>query len=228
MSAASLQDSGTSDSIALSRKIGFITAALSAAFGVLYLIGVGVNLGTSGSVYPSGSDVKAVSAGIALVWNLALVAMFTALRREAKPGRAIISEVALVFAILVCGASCASWFAGMTVYPRVSGSLDPGLAALFDPYNPVSFAYSLEHLAWGLFFGIAVILAALALESAASSPWLRGSLILTGLLSLAHFVGVISSSPLLTALGYVSWGVTLPVSSALLAAMFRRRLAGKA
>jgi uncharacterized membrane protein len=218
-------NNGTSTSFRLSRKIGAITAVLSTVFGVLYLLGLGVNLTTSGSVYPSGSDVKAVSAGIALLWNLALVTMFTALRREARHDRAILSEVALVFAILVCGASSASWFAGMTVFPRLSDTLDPGLAALFDPYHPGSFPYSLEHLAWGLFFGIATILAAVAFEAATTSRWLRASLMLTGLLSLAHFVGVVSTSPLLTSFGYVSWGVTLPVASAFLAVMFRHKLA---
>jgi hypothetical protein len=228
MSTSTLSRTGTLDAFKLSYQIGFVTAALSTVFGLLYLIGVGVNLGTSGSVYPSGSDVRAVSAGIAILWNLALVIMFTALRREAKPERAVLSEVALVFAVLVCGASCASWFAAMTIYPRVAATFDPGLAALFDPYNPISFVYGLEHLAWGLFFGIATMLAALSLDPAASSPWLRGSLILTGLLSLAHFIGVVSSTAIPTSLGYVSWGVTLPIASALIAQMFRHRLQGPA
>lgn len=225
MSTADPTHTGMSTSLPLSREIGLLMAALSTVFGVLYLLGLGVNLTTSGAVYPSGSDVKAVSAGIALLWNLALVTMFTALRREARPDRAILAEVALVFAILVCGASCASWFAGMVVFPRLSDTLDPGLAAVFDPYNPSSFTYSLEHLAWGLFFGIATMLAAVTFEAATSSRWLRASLMLTGLLSLAHFVGVVSNSPLLTSFGYVSWGVTLPVASAFLAVMFRHRLA---
>jgi uncharacterized membrane protein len=93
-------------------------ALSSTIFGILYLLGVGVNLITSGSVYPSGEDVKLISAVIALLWNLVLVVLFTTLRRETQPSRAILAEMALVFAILVCGVSCASWFAGLIVYPR--------------------------------------------------------------------------------------------------------------
>lgn len=204
----------------LSRKIGFATALLSSFFGLLYLIGIVVNLRTSGSVYPSGSDVRVVSATIALLWNLALVGLFTALRREAKPERAILSEIALVFAVLICGASVTSWVAGLMHVVRFAGSTDPAMASMFDPYNPASFSYLLEHLAWGLFFGLAAVVAGLALGS--SGPWVRGALLLTGLLSLGHFFGVVAANGFLISLGYLSWGVALPVASALLAAMFRR------
>ena len=57
----------------LSRTIGRAMALSSAAFGLLYLLGIVVNLATSGSFYPSGDDVKAVSAVIALLWNQVLV-----------------------------------------------------------------------------------------------------------------------------------------------------------
>ena len=79
----------------LSRTIGRAMALSSAAFGLLYLQGIVVNLATSGSFYPSGDDVKAVSAVIALLWNLALVILFVAVRREAEPSRSFFAESAL-------------------------------------------------------------------------------------------------------------------------------------
>lgn len=206
----------------LSRTIGFATALLSSFFGLVYLIGLGINLRTSGSVYPSGGDVRIVSAGIALLWNLALVVLFTALRREAKPERAILAELALVFAILVCGASGASWVAGMMHVLRFAGSTDPAVVSLFDPYDPASFPYMLEHLAWGLFFGLAAIFAGLALRPSRFSPWVNGGFILTGLLSLGHFIGVVTGNESLISLGYLSWGVALPVACALVAGVFRQ------
>jgi len=219
MSTAAHDNSRSIDSYPLSRKIGFGMAACSAVFGLLYLFGVGLNLITSGSVYPSGSDVRLISAVIALLWNLALLILFVALRREAEPSREVLCEIALVFAILTCGASCASWFAGLIVYPRLIQFSDPALAALFDPYDGTSFAYALEHLGWGLFFGLASVFAGLALQPG----WVRWSLLVTGVLSLGHFLGVILNQEALIVLGYISWGIALPISSALLAGLFRRR-----
>jgi hypothetical protein len=212
-----------SDLTSLSRRIGFLAAASSTLFGLLYLLGLGVNLVTSGSFYPSGSDVRTVSAMIAILWNVALVALFVALRREAEPSKAILAELALVFTVLVCATSCTSWFVALTAYPRLAQAADPGLAALIDPYNPSSLSYALEHLGWGLFLGLATVLGGFALGSRNASLWLRWSLIATGILSLAHFLGVITASDALTLLGFVSWGVALPVASLLLAALFRSK-----
>jgi uncharacterized membrane protein len=222
-----LSDSEKSTSVgtdSLSRKVGLFMAGSSTFFGFLYLLGLGVNLFTSASFYPSGSDVKYISAVVAILWNLALVALFATLRREAEPSRAILAELALVFAILVCATSCTSWFLGMTAYPRFALTVDPGTAAMLDPYNPSSLSYALEHLGWGLFFGLTTVLAGLALEPRSTSNWLRWSLVVTGILSLGHFLGVLISNDAIAVLGFVSWGVALPISSALLAAMFRRKL----
>lgn len=211
-------------SLALSRKIGRRLAGLSTFFGVLYLLGLGLNLATSGSLTPAGEDVRQISAVIALLWNLTLLGLFVALRREAQPSRAVLAELALALAVMVCTTSCASWFIGMTAYPRLAGSASPELAALLDPRNPSSLAYALEHLGWGLFFGLAVLLAGWSLGNTGASSGLRWALGLTGVLSLLHFAGVMMSSEALILLGYLSWGVALPVSTALLARMFRRKL----
>ena len=208
----------------LSRKIGLLMAGFSTFFGLLYLLGLGLNLATSGSIYPSGSDVRVISAVIAILWNLVLVALIATLVREAEPSRAILAELALVFAILVCATSCTSWFVGMTAYPRLAQAADPGTAAILDPYDRKSLSYALEHLGWGLFFGLTMILAGLALGPRKGAGWIRWSLVVTGMLSLAHFVGVIASSDALVVLGFISWGVVLPISSAWIAAMFRREL----
>jgi hypothetical protein len=87
------------ESRALSRKIGRWTSLGSLGFGLLYLVGVGVNLSTSGSVYLSGRDVRTVSAAVALLWNLALIVLFVTLRREAEPSRTVLAELALAFAV---------------------------------------------------------------------------------------------------------------------------------
>lgn len=65
----------------MARRWGLAAAIASTAFGLLYLFGLGINLVTSGSPYPAGADVRTVSAGIALAWNVVLLILFAALRR---------------------------------------------------------------------------------------------------------------------------------------------------
>jgi hypothetical protein len=120
------------ESRALSRKIGRWTSLGSLGFGLLYLVGVGVNLSTSGSVYLSGRDVRTVSAAVALLWNLALIVLFVTLRREAEPSRTVLAELALAFAVLVCGVSSVSWFIGLSAQRPVQ-QVDPAVAELTDP-----------------------------------------------------------------------------------------------
>ena len=213
------------DPIRLSRRIGLGAALASSLFGILYLIGLGVNLTTSGSVVPAGNDVKAAAAVIALLWNVVLLVLFVTLRREADPSRAILAEVALTSAVVVCALSCASWFVGLTALVHLDRIADPALAGLLDPYTPGSLAYALEHLGWGLFFGLATLLAGMAFSAQGVSPWLRWGFMATGILSLGHFLGVIAGQAGLIALGFISWGVVFPLSCVLLALFFRRRIA---
>ena len=51
----------------MSRHFGLVMAIASTALGVIYLLGLGLNLATSGAPYPSGADVRTISSGIALV-----------------------------------------------------------------------------------------------------------------------------------------------------------------
>jgi hypothetical protein len=215
---------GAYDGRFLARKLGLSMAIACTFFGVLYLLGLGVNLASSGLPTPTGSDVRSISAVIALLWNLALVTLFLALRREADPPKALLAELAGAFAVMVCVTSSLRWFIGLTAYPRTALGSAPEIASLLDPYNPDSFPYALEHLGWGLFFGLAAILMAAAFSAKSASTLVRWSLAITGTLSLAHFVGILVGSPGLTQLGYVSWGVALPASTLLLALMYRRKL----
>lgn len=208
----------------MSRRFALVMAIASTALGVIYLLGLGLNLATSGAPYPSGADVRTISAGIALVWNVVLLILFASLRREAEPSKGFLAELGWVFAIQVCVVSCASWLLGLTSYSLLARADDPRLAELMNPYNASSMAYALEHLGWGLFFGLAAGFTGLSLRSGRGPDALAWTLVLAGALSLAHFLGVIVQSQPLIWLGFLAWGVLLPLASALAAGMFRRRL----
>lgn len=215
---------GAGGEVRMARRFGLTAAIASTVFGILYVLGLGINLANSGSPYPAGADVRVVSAGVALAWNVVLLILFASLRREAGPSRAFLAELGWGFAIQVCVVSCVSWFLGLTSYSLLVRGVDSAIAELANPYNPSSPSYALEHLGWGLFFGLAAIFAGLSLRFGRGTYALTWTLVLAGLLSLLHFLGVIVHSEPLIWLGYFAWGVVLPIASALAAGLFRRRL----
>lgn len=124
----------------------------------------------------------------------------------------------------MCVVSCVSWFLGLTSYPLLAQRGNPELAELANPYNPSSPAYALEHLGWGLLFGLAATFTGRALRNGELTRRLGQFLGAAGLLSLLHFVGVVVRNEAMTWLGFLAWGVLLPVSSAIAAGCFRQRL----
>jgi uncharacterized membrane protein len=213
----------TIDGSDLPRKIGFAMAATSTLFGLLYLVGLVGNLLTTGSVYPTTDAVQMISATVALLWNQVLLVLFTTLRWQVPGRRKILADLMLVFAVMVCVTSSISWFVRLTIVPQVSQTGSATLLALLDPYNPASLSFAREHLGWGLFFGLAALFAAFALQGDVLMGWVRWLLAGSGILSLFHELGVVVSSPLLIDLGYPAWGVLLPAATLLLAIGYRRK-----
>jgi uncharacterized membrane protein len=67
----------------LSRQMLFWAAAFSSLWGALYLLGLTGRLMIDGSLHSiSSAAVQSISAAVALLWNVSLLIMFTALRRQ--------------------------------------------------------------------------------------------------------------------------------------------------
>jgi hypothetical protein len=77
--------------------------------------------------------------------------------------------------------------------------------------------YALEHLAWGVFYGLTTIFMGLAMEGGRLETWIRWLFITGGALSLLHVAGIVIASPALIDLGYFAAGVLLPFTTTLLA-----------
>jgi hypothetical protein len=207
----------------LSKRIGFYAALFSTIFGFLYLLGLVANLATTGSPYPASDSVQMISATIALLWNQTLLMLFVVLRERVSEDRKILGELMLAFAIMVCATSSISWFVRLTSVPLAQQAGNATLLALLDLYDPGSITFAIEHVSWGVFFGLATLFAGFALQSNGSGIWTRWLLALSGLLSLLHALGLVISSPILVALGYVAWALPLPVATLLLTIQFRRK-----
>jgi hypothetical protein len=223
--AASFEESlpGNKDTQYLARRVGLVTAILSSLFGALYLFGLGVNLATSGTTHSSSEAVQLFSAVIGLLWDIDLVILFMALRGQVQEKRKLWIDLAFVFMVLLCATSGINWFVQLIIMPGVIRARDTALMALIDPYNPLSIMFAVEHLGWGVFFGFGTLFGAFAFAGNRLENWLRGLLLIGSLLSFLHVIGLAISSPFLSFLGYVAWGLALPAATFLMSMRFRQK-----
>jgi len=203
-------------------RIGFAMAVISTVFGILYLFGLLVNMITTGSPHSTSDVFQLISAVIAVLWNQVLVILFVTLRWRIPQKRMIFAELALVFMVLLSATSSVNWFVRLAIFPKVAQAGDATLLAWIDPYGERSVMFAMEHLGWGLFYGLATLFAALAIAGGGIERWIRGLLAAGSTLGLLHFIGIIISQPLLSFLGYPAWGLLLPVTTVLMAIRFRR------
>ncbi len=213
---------GHSEAIRETRRVLYWMALAATILGALYLLGLLGRLIVNGSVHAvSGGGLQIVSAVVAIAWDVVLLVLFAALRREHAAGHPLLADLALIFMLLVCATSTINWFVQLAVLPRL-GSGEANAMALLDVHNELSITYAMEHLGWGLFFGLSVLFAAAVLRGGAAQAWIRWLLVAAGVLSLLHFAGVIIASQFLGDLGYIAWGALLPAATGLLAAIYRR------
>lgn len=204
------------------RRALYWMSLIATILGGLYLVGLLGRLIVNGSLHAvSGGGVQIVSAIVAIAWDVVLLVLFAALRAEYAAERPLLGDLALIFMALVCVTSTINWFVQLSVLPRL-GTADAGALALLDVHNELSISYAVEHLGWGLFFGLSALFAAALIRGGALHVWIRWLLVAAGVLSLLHWVGVIVASQFLGDLGYVAWGVLLPAATGLLAFRFRR------
>jgi hypothetical protein len=212
-----------SDTRQISRKILLLTTLISTLFGILYFIGLMGKLIVNGNIHAQSSPaISMVSAAVGLLWDVTLVIMFVALRRQITGKKAIYAELGMIFMILLAAGSSINWYVQLTLIPKIAQAGDANTLALLDIHNVNSVMYAIEHLAWGLFYGLATIFMALAIEGGRIETWIRWLLIAGGIMSILFIPGIMLSNQILIDLGYYAAGVLLPITTVLLAIRFRK------
>ncbi len=207
----------------MARQIVFLMAVFSTVLGGLYLLGLVGKLIVDGTVHSSSSPgVQMVSAIVALLWDSALLVLFVVLRWQTARKYAVFTDLAVVFMALVCVSSSINWFMQLAILPGIVQRGEASLVALIDVHSPTSISYAAEHLGWGIFYGLATIFMAIALGGTRLKRWIAGLFIFSGALSLLHVIGVVSANSAIGDLGYLAWGVLLPITTTLLSIRFRR------
>ena len=204
------------------RKVLLLTALLSTAFGILYFMGLMGKLVINGSIHAQSSPaISMVSAAVGLLWDVTLVVLFLALRQQITGSKTIFAELGMVFMVLLAAASSLNWYTQLTLVPKIAQSGDMQTLALLDIHNVDSVMYAIEHLAWGLFYGLAAIFMGLAIEGGRVETWIRWLLIVGGVMSILFIPGQLIGNQILIDLGYYAAGVLLPITTILLFIRFR-------
>ena len=207
----------------LAKDTLLVSAIISTLFGILYFLGLTGKLIVNGSIHATSSPViNMISGGIGLLWDSTLVIMFAALRRLSRGRKSFFADLGLVFMILMAACSSINWYVQLTLIPRIIQSGNVVMVDLLDIHRVNSLMYSMEHLGWGLFYGLAAIFMAITFEDGKIDTWIRWLMIAGGVMSILFIPGIMVNNIFLIDLGYYAAGVLLPITTLLLVIRFRK------
>lgn len=140
-----------------------------------------------------------------------LVVSMIAVHAYAAPGAKAYSLTALTFMILLAGITSSVHFVVLTVSRQIEAA---GLtwAPLLFSFKWPSVAYTLDILAWDIFFALAMLFAAPVFKGGRLETTLRLLMIVSGVLSLVGLVGVPLANMQIRNIGIIGYaGVSLGV-----------------
>ncbi|NGP53523.1 hypothetical protein [Thioalkalivibrio sp. XN8] len=195
------------------RQLGFLSSAGLALVGTAYLVVVLLAVAEVGLEDPVVDPALAVMEILTLLAALLLVVVMASVHAIAAQARKVFGLLALSFAVIMAGLTSAVHFVALTA------GRQPGPFVLEWP----SIGYALELLAWDVFLGMSLLCAAAVFPGPGFHAAARWALGTTGVLCLVGTVGPVLGDMTLQRIGILGYGVGLPVSSLLLAVVFRRR-----
>ncbi len=151
-----------------------------------------------------------------------MVVMMVAVHAYASVQAKAFSLAALIHMALAAGTTTALHFALLTVGRQLQPGAIAGGSFLFSWKWP-SVAYALDILAWDWFLGLALLLAIPIFRGRGRLlGWVRGTLLVGGVLSIAGVVGPAAGEISLRWIGQVGYEAVFPVVCLLIALVFRR------
>jgi hypothetical protein len=213
-------------STTLPTVLGLAASIISVLLGLIYLAAILTSFIKAGLSFPPSEPVQFVGAVVSILSGIVLVILMAAIQWHIRADRQLIVEIALIFAALLCVTTGINRYVQLAVIPLYNSSENPDVLALIHPYGSKSIMFAIESLGWGVFYGLAVLFAGLAIVGTGMEAWIGWLFILGGGLSLLYAVGVVIRQPILSLLGFPAWGVLLPATSILLALRFWSLLRG--
>lgn len=208
------------DSTAAAR-LGFWSALTLTVAGAAYLIVIGLLAVTGRFTLPLPEAVELFAAWDTITAGPLLLASLVAVHYSVPAHRRPFSQLGVLFATVFMVMVSINRFVQLTVVrPSMLEGNTAGLER-FMPYAPRSAMLSLELVGWGFFLGLALLSAAFAFSGPGIAGKIRWTFLCYAVLGLASTMAFVADSPL-SAIGFLAWGVVLPVGTALLTVWFHQ------
>lgn len=211
----------SSPSFRLIAALGFWTAAVRALTGIAYLLMM-ISLIISGNATMPPPDYVQMFSGISgMTAGPLFVVLMACLMNFMPEDYKILGQIGLVFTALFAGMVGINRFVQFSIVrPAVlNGNTESVLR--FMPYDTGSIMWAMEMLGWGLFLGLAALCMIPLFRKGGLEKAIRGLLITYGILGIITAIGCMTYPPL-GALGFLAWGLILPVALILVTIWFKR------
>jgi hypothetical protein len=201
--------------------VGYWSALLVTIAGFAYFAVMSVLIAIGRFTLPLPDAVELFAAWVTIASGPLIVAALVALHYTVPSDRRPFSHLGVLFSTVFMVMVSINRFVQLTVVrPSVLEGNTSGLER-FMPYAPRSAMLSLELVGWGFFLGMGLLCAAFALPRDGSGGKARWSFLGYAVLALASTVAFVADSPL-SAIGFVAWGVVLPVGTGFLTVWFHQ------
>lgn len=218
-------DRGTEPEPAAPAAIGYATSLIAAAIGIAYALVMCGLVATGRFTLPPPGWAQLFAGVVTIVIAPLLVAVMAAFHYTIPAGRRLFSLLGVVFSSAFMVMVCINRFVQLGVVRLSALHGDTGGLERFLPYGTRSATLALEMVGWGFFLGLAFLSVACALSRKGLEGHLRRAFLLYAVLGIISTVAYVADSPL-SSVGFIAWGVVLPLAVALLAAWFRRQQVG--
>lgn len=201
-------------------RVGMWSAWAVVALSVAYSALVALSGALSGAPKdPSWAAAEAVTAVGAPIY----VVLFAVIYQLSPPPARVWGLLAFGFMLAMAALTTTVHLAELFVARRIDLEGDPALGRIFGFAQP-SLVFAADVAAWHFLFGLSLVFAALAFKGPGTVAYLRGGLLLGGILCLVGLIGPAVGNSYLRLIGVVGYGVVFPVLCLLMGFNFRSRI----
>ena len=194
----------------LGRVASFSVFAVLAAYLPTLILGL---LSLTSPLEPIGDPYFSILELLIIVVAPLMVIVMVAVHSYSSPETKIYSLTALAFMIILAGITSSVHFVILTVSQQISATGFPWTSVLVS-FNWPSVAYTLDILAWDLFFALSMLFAAPVFKTSRLEKTVRIFMIISGILSLVGLFGIpfMNQTPTIRNIGVIGYAVvSLPV-----------------
>lgn len=203
------------------RRFGIASSAsvtgLGLAYGVTLLVGL-ASLASPADVIAD--PMFTILELLILLMAPAMIGMMVAVHAWAAPQTRPVAVAALTLMAIAAAITACVHFAVLTLSRHAAFQAAPWDRVL--SFRWPSLAYTLDILAWDMFFALAMLAAAPLFAGSRLARVIRALMIAAGLFALAGLAGVAANDMRIRNVGIVGYGGLFPVVAALLAILFHR------